>query len=310
MTLEILESLFMASKRCMPATIWKGPYVAVYFLVLVALAGCERADKVLEAHPNFNIWPGPAPGSENWSVSQQAGFRSITNVTRPTLSMFEPDPELASGNVMVVCPGGGFRGLSIIKEGTMVAEWLAARGITAFVLKYRVRRDPDVPLADESEDFAARLQALEPLGKIAAADGIQAMRYLRKHARELHIDPDRIGMMGFSAGAMTTMSVVMEGQDGDRPNIAASIYGAMTGETPPGNAPPLFLVHARDDAVVPLAESLDMESAWNAAGLPVELHVFEAGGHGFGAVEQGEPSDDWLDHFEGWLVDRQWISTK
>ncbi len=300
----------MMSKRSMRAASRKGLYLVLSTLAIFALAGCERADKALEARPSFNIWPGPATGSENWAVDEQAGFSSITNVTTPTLTLFEPDPELASGNAMVVCPGGGFQGLSIIKEGTMVAEWLADRGITAFVLKYRVRHDPQLPPADESDNFDARLQALEPLREIAAMDAMQAMRYLRTHARELRIEPERIGMMGFSAGAMTAMSVVMEGEDSDRPNIAASIYGAMPVDNPPGNASPLFIVHARDDTVVPLSESLDMESAWKAAGLPVELRVFEAGGHGFGMVEQGLPSDAWLDHFENWLVDQRWISTK
>lgn len=300
----------MMSERSMRVASRKGLYLVLSTLAIFALAGCERADKALEARPSFNIWPGPAPGSEDWSVEQQAGFRSITDVAIPTLTLFEPDPQFASGNAMIVCPGGGFRGLSIIEEGTMVAEWLAARGITAFVLKYRVRRDPDISLPDESEDFTTRVRALEPLREIAAADGIQAMRYLRTNAAELDINPDRIGMMGFSAGAMTTMSVVMEGKAGDMPSIAASIYGAMPGGRPPEIAPPLFIVHARDDAVVPMSESMDMRSAWEAAGLPVALHVFEAGGHGFGAVEHGQPSDAWLDHFERWLVDQQWISTK
>ena len=117
-------------------------------------------------------------------------------------------------------------------------------------------------------------------------------------------------MMGFSAGAMTTMSVVVAGEAGDIPSLAASIYGAMPIERPPEIAPPLFIVHARDDAVVPLSESLDMQSAWEAAGLPVELHVFETGGHGFGAVEHGQPSDAWMDLFESWLMDQRWIVAK
>ncbi len=296
------------SERSTRARTGKGLYLTAFLLALTTLAGCERADQALEGYQSFNIWPGVAPGSEDWAVEQQSGFRSITNVTTPTLTLFEPDPSLATGTAMIVCPGGGFRGLYIIEEGVMVAEWLAARGVTAFVLKYRVRHDPDLPQADDSDDFATRLQALEPLRKIAAADGIQAMRYLRAHAEELNVDVNRIGMMGFSAGAMTTMSVVMEGDLADIPAIAASIYGAMPGGMPPGNAPPLFIVHARDDSLVPLKKSLEMQSAWEAAGLPVELHVFEEGGHGFGAVKRDQPSDAWMDYFERWLVDQGWIS--
>lgn len=298
----------MTSKRYLSSRIWRGIICAAYLLTLSMLTACERAEKALEGHKTFAIWPGTAPGSENWMVDQQSGFRSITNVTKPTLTLFEADPLLATGDAMVVCPGGGFQGLSIIEEGVLVAEWLAARGVTAFVLKYRVLHEPDIPLAEEGEDFSTRAQALEPLRKIAAADGIQAMRYLRANAKEMNIDVNRIGMMGFSAGAMTAMSVVMESDVADMPNIVASIYGAMPGGTPPDNGPPLFIVHARDDPLIPVEKSLEMQSKWKDAGLPVALHVYEKGGHGFGAVKRDQPSDAWMDHFEYWLMDQGWIS--
>ena len=282
----------------------------VYLAVIPALlTACETADKALEGHQTLNIWPGVAPGSEGWDFEEQAGFRSITNIKTPTLTLFKPDPALANGTAMIVCPGGGFSGLMIGKEGVMVAEWLAARGVTAFVLKYRVRHNPDSGSSAEEKDFDERAKMLDSRRKIAAADGMQAMRYLRSHAAELKIDPNRIGMMGFSAGAMTTMSVVMTGDAGVIPNIAGSIYGSMPGETPPDGAPPLFLVHAKDDSVVPVDRSLAMESAWRKAGLPVELHVFEKGGHGFGAEKQDLPSDAWMDKLEDWLIDQKWIAT-
>lgn len=286
---------------------WKLVYLAC-ILLFPFLTACQFADKALKQHPTFNIWPGDAPGSEDWTIEEQAGFRSITNVTIPTLTVFEPDPSLATGTAMIVCPGGGFSGLMIGKEGVMVAEWLAARGVTAFVLKYRVRQNSDTASPSSEDDFDERAKALESGRKIAAADGVQAMRFLRAHASEFKINPDHIGMMGFSAGAMTTMSVVLSEDAEDRPNIAASIYGAMSGTKAPEDGPPLFLVHAEDDAVVPVAKSLIMESAWQKAALPVELHLFDKGGHGFGAEKQGQPSDDWMNKFERWLLNQEWIT--
>lgn len=285
---------------------------SLIFVFLLSLAACDRANKVFEGHQSFNIWPGAAPGPDDWPDRELEGFRSVTNVSTPTLIMFEPDPSLANGNAVVVCPGGGFTGLSVIKEGSAVAEWLAARGITAFVLKYRVRRDLVDSAVSEDDDFQQRIKAREAGRRIAAADGIQAMRYLRENAQALNINPEKIGLMGFSAGAMTTMSVVLEGSGDSRPNFAASIYGGMPDQDvpdnfAPDNAPPLFLAHAKDDEVVPLDRSLVMQAAWQAAGLPVELHVFETGGHGFGNVKQDKDSDTWMEKFENWLIKIGWI---
>ncbi len=280
----------------------------VLLLLFLGLTACDRANKVFEGHQSFDIWPGEAPGTQNWPDKELEGFRSVTNVSTPTLTLFEPDPSRANGNAVVVCPGGGFTGLSVIKEGATVAEWLADRGVTAFVLKYRVRRDLIESAVPEDADFKQRIQAREAGRLVAAADGIQAMRYLRQNAQALNINPERIGMMGFSAGAMTTMSVVLEGGEDSMPDFAASIYGGMPGDSAPEAAPPLFLVHAEDDEVVPLDRSLAMQSAWLEAGLPVELHVFEAGGHGFGAEKQNKASDRWMEKFEAWLIGVGWIT--
>jgi len=264
----------------------------------------------LEGHEVINLWPDGAPGTEDWSGAEFAGQRSVTNVTVPTLTVFRPAPARANGSAVVVCPGGGFTGLAIIEEGTMVAEWLADRGITAFLLKYRVRHSAFATPAgapEATEDFDQRASALEAGRKIAGADAVQAMRLLRARAPELGIDPERIGMVGFSAGAMTTMSVVTEGKQEELPNFAAPVYGAMPAATAPDEAPPLFIVHAADDPVVPASKSILMYEAWSSAGLPVELHIFAKGGHGFGAVKRDQPTDQWLDLFEHWLTVQGWI---
>ena len=280
-------------------------------LLLVACVGVRaNVEAALAGHEVIRLWPGAAPGTEDWAGKEFTGKRSVTNVTVPTLTAFYPESGHANGRAAIVCPGGGFTGLAIIEEGTMVAEWLAERGITAFVLKYRVRHSAFAPAsAATGDDFDQRAKALESGRKIAAADAMQAIRVLRSSASKYKIDPSHIGMMGFSAGAMTTMSVVMEGKTEDLPDFAASVYGAMPGKNPPANAPPLFIVHAEDDPVVPPSKSIEMYSRWSAAGFPVELHVFDKGGHGFGAVRRNQPTDRWMSIFEGWLLEQGWIES-
>ncbi|MFV8817518.1 alpha/beta hydrolase [Haliea sp. E17] len=288
--------------------------IVLYFGSIAIAVDSARADvrTATLGHDAITIWPGAAPGTESWKGAEFSGKRSVTNVTVPTLTVFYPEPGHANGNAMVVCPGGGFTGLAMIEEGTMVAEWLAARGITAFVLKYRVRRDAlsaEPASTPEGEDFDSRAKALEPGRKIALADAVQAMHYLRAKASDYNIDPRRIGMVGFSAGAMTTMGVVTEGDADAMPDVAASIYGAMPREAVPANAPPLFIVHAQDDTVVPPSKSVEMYTAWSLRDLPVELHIFASGGHGFGAVKHRQAADRWMALFGGWLDQQGWTET-
>lgn len=279
----------------------------VAVLLCIGLVGCERADKVLYQNPTVPIWSGVAPGSESWQLDEVAGFNSITDVSTPTLTFFKPDATMDTGRAIVVLPGGGFTGLSVIKEGTAVAQWLADRGISGIVLKYRVRRDLEADSSSDSPDFDERAQALEAGRQLATQDAAQAMRFLREHATHYGLDPNKIGMMGFSAGAMTTMSVVVEGSPDTMPNLAASIYGAMPEVKIPAQLPPLFLVHAEDDPLVPASKSRTMVEKWSMAGVSAELNLFESGGHGFGAETTGAPTDAWLARFESWLIRQGWL---
>ncbi len=272
--------------------------VAIHATGTAALDAAEQPEVV-------NIWPGAAPGTEDWNFPEYIGKNSVTNVTVPTLTVYRPPAIEANGTAVIVAPGGAFQGLAIKVETEPTVQWLTARGITAFALKYRVRVNAAAQ-PQAGEDFDERAQALEAGRAIAVADGLQAMRYLRANAAKFNIDPDRIGMMGYSAGAMLTMGVVMEGEAGERPDFAASIYGAMQGDSPPSDGPPLFIVHAQDDRAVPVEESINIYSNWIAAGLPVELHIFEQGGHGFGANLRDQPTDLWLSAFDAWLRLHNW----
>ena len=255
------------------------------------------------------LWPAGAPGSEAWTHQEQTSvippsLKVIRNVVQPTLTAYLPDPALANGAAVIVCPGGAWHFLSIDMEGTDVARWLNAHGVAAFVLKYRlIHTGDDFPgvvwqnLNDQTK-MAALMQPLRPL---VVADGQQAVRLVRRQASEWGIAPDRIGIMGFSAGGMVTVSVALQHDADSRPDFAAPIYAAPAEEVAvPANAPPLFLLCADDDDMA-TANSIRLYQAWRAAGHPVELHIYSKGGHGFGMTKQSLPSDTWIERFADWL---------
>ncbi len=202
-------------------------------MLLAALAAAPAAPAQL---PNVQtlriipVWPGAARGTTDWSgpeIELDADLPAgkthiITNVTVPTLSVFKPTPGTATGAAMIVVPGGAFRALPCDLEGTEIANWLARHGITAFVLKYRVRPPgASAPAGPETFDhFLVRTTAAR-----ASADATQALKILRARADNLGIDPHRVGMIGFSAGAITTLDVATGGSS--RPDYVVSAYGAM-----------------------------------------------------------------------------------
>ncbi len=257
------------------------------------------------------LWPDGAPGSEDWpqheteSFMPPANFRVIRNVAQPTLTAYFPKPTDANGTAVIICPGGAFHFLAIAHEGTDVAAWLIARGVTAFVLKYRLLRTGD--------DFATevwrnlgdpqRMGALmAPLIPLLLADGQQAVRLVRQRAAEWDLAPDRVGIMGFSAGATVTVNVALQHDADSRPDFAAAIYAAHHGGVPvPADAPPMFILCAADDPLVPAAGSIQLYTDWQAAGRPAELHVYAKGGHGFGMNKLGLPVDTWIERFGDWL---------
>ena len=285
------------------------------------LASPATADLAAGSSDVFRIWPGAAPGTPDWRGPEQKStytsgsvtINEVSNVTTPTLTVYRPKPGTANGTAVVVAPGGGFRVLEVQHEGEMVAQWLAERGVTAFVLKYRVRNQPELTFPTDQlahpEHFGAFAAQFEPGRTYAVADGLQAIRYLRANASGLGIAPDRIGMIGFSAGAITTIDTVLDAEPVSRPNFAAVIYGAMIEAKPaPVNGPPLFIVAAQDDDLVPVSESVRIFDLWTQAHLPAELHVFQLGGHGFGMIKFGKPADGWTTAYEAWLKSGGWMA--
>ena len=289
-------------------------FLAIYASVALLLGASAREARA-EAAPAevIKIWPGAPPGTEDWSGAEtdktltipgQPPIHLVSNVTVPTLTVYRPAPGKANGTAIIVCPGGGFQYMAVTHEGAMVAQWLAARGYTAFVLKYRVRGSldfvPPMDIRHHPERFDEMAQKFDAGRQLALVDGTQAVRFVRANAAAYGVAPDRVGFMGFSAGGFTTMGVVMNDSPADRPNFGAPIYGAMQDKAPPKDGPPLFIAATQDDNAVPVSKSLEIFSRWTAAGLPAELHIYERGGHGFGLLKHRTTSDNWIDAFEAW----------
>jgi acetyl esterase/lipase len=271
----------------------------VPIIFLVAATAFAAEPKVIP------LWPGAAPGSESWSydekdtVGPQDTFHRLSNITHPTLTVYQPDPALATGTAVIVCPGGGFRFLTMDNEGSDAARWLNSIGVTAFVLKYRVMRTGDSDASDPAK-LAERRKTVIPM---AIADGQQAIRLVRSHAAEWGVARDRIGILGFSAGGHVAAGVALEHDAESRPNFVVPIYpGVPDDVTAPADAPPLFLAHADDDKTVPpIDNSIRLYQAWKKAGIPAELHIYSHGGHGFGMRKRSLPIDTWTDRFRDWL---------
>jgi acetyl esterase/lipase len=251
------------------------------------------------------LYPGAAPGSEAWDwpetvLPSNDGIRRIANVTKPTLTVFLPDKAKATGTGIVVCPGGGFRILAWNHEGEDVARFLNDLGVAAFVLKYRVMRTGDPGEKDKEVAARRRTEAIA----MGVADGLEAMRLVRRRAAEWGVRSDRLGIMGFSAGGWVTTGVVLQGSGDSRPNFAAPIYAAMPENiTVPPQPPPLFLVHADDDTTVrPDRTSIRLYTAWKQAGASAEMHIYAKGGHGFGMRKKSLPVDTWTARLRDWLV--------
>lgn len=260
------------------------------------------------------------PASESWF--RQWGDPMARNVIAATLTPFLPKPGIATGAAVIVAPGGGFRWLSMGNEGWEVATALAEKGIAAFVLKYRLQPTPG-PLAD----FAASMNAPRPTPPASSdssertarpntpqqdlsnqlQDAEAAYAMIVKRAKEWSVDTSRIGMMGFSAGAMLTMHSTLQSKTMKLAFIAP-IYGGMGPVEVPKNAPPMFNVIASDDFL--FRGQFGVIDSWFKAGRPVEFHLYQNGGHGFGLGNPGRTSNRWFDAYIHWLDVNGFLKTK
>ncbi|MBV7537508.1 alpha/beta hydrolase [Duganella sp. sic0402] len=264
----------------------------------------------------LNTGPLPdASAAESWHRQYNSVF--ARNVTVATLTPFLPTPAKASGAAVIVAPGGGFRTLSMENEGWQVAKALADKGVAAFVLKYRLNQTPADMAGFQramAEMFSATAQRPTPPADPSVAyapqiaDARAAFALVRARAEEWRVDRDRIGMLGFSAGAMLTLATTLHGQDA-KPAFIGNIYGPVSALSVPADAPPLFVALAADDPFF-AHSGYGLIDSWRNAKRPVEFHLFEQGGHGFGMYPKTTTSTGWFDSYVRWLTMHGYLPTK
>jgi acetyl esterase/lipase len=286
----------------------------------------ERAKAGVQPSLTVPLWPGVAPGSETWTHKEEETYTpaetTVQNVVKPELLVYLPQKSKATGTGVIIAPGGAFRLLAIDVEGKVVAQWLVDHGIAAFVLKYRTTPQLGGATAAAAPPAAGRAGAagaaqggrggqgggaaglgdMDAASKLPIVDGVQAIKVVRQHAAEWGVAPDKIGIVGFSAGAMLVTGVALESDPALRPNFAAPIYGGPWGVMPaiPASLPPMFLAWAQDDTLAGPVEA-KFYDALKAAGHKPEVHIYAKGGHGFGMRTMGNTTDHWIDEFYYWM---------
>jgi acetyl esterase/lipase len=276
----------------------------VCFMVLLANL-CAAQDVI-------PLYPGTAPGSAQENYQEKQYYSKawntdvVANVTKPSLTVFKPSPELRNGSAVVICPGGGFMALSINSEGYDVAKYMVGKGVTAFGLKYRLAHTGDDATQEFSALFADRPKYQEMLKQElprAIADGLAAVTYVRQHASEWGVSSDRVGIIGFSAGGTVTAAVAFHYAPEGRPAFVAPVYagGEFKDLFVPADAPPMFVAAATDDGLGLAPDSVALYEKWTSAHKSAELHMYAKGGHGFGMRKQNLPTDSWIDRFADWL---------
>ena len=276
-------------------------------------------------HTQIPLWPGAVPDAQPAAGPEVAkkvkkpppGDEVVSNVSRPTMTVYSPSGR-NTGAAVVVFPGGGYKVLAIDLEGTEVCDWLTSKGITCVLLKYRV------PRSGHYWDEACKCH-ITPKSPTALQDAQRTVGLVRFHASEWHVDPHKIGVLGFSAGGHLSAAIsthfrerlypVVDAADKEscRPDFAVALYPGhlwvdeekfelnpdvpVTPETPP-----TFLMHAEDDPVDDVNHSLVYYVALKRAGVPVEMHLYAKGGHGFGLRRTESPITGWPRLVETWLV--------
>ena len=283
------------------------PMIRVLSLVsLLALPAlfCRAAPTVLP------LWEKGAPGYEaRRDEPEEAKDYWVRNIHNPSLTVFLPPAAKANGCAIIVAPGGGLRELVFRAEGEQTAQYLNSLGVTAFVLKYRLPQQEGSPYA---------LPHVQQ-------DAQRAVRLVRSRAAEFGIDPQRVGMLGFSAGGGVVLSTVFDKGDGDpqsadtveransRPNFQMLVYpGGILPETFPADTPPAWILCGDNDEFGGDKISMQLVERLRAAKVPVEFHLLAQGKHGFNMGDRSELASvrHWPDRLGDWLLDSGWLTPK
>lgn len=254
-------------------------------------------------HQVISIWRAselvPGAASEKEIVTESPNHeRHVTNVNNPTVTVYLPPKDNSTGAAVVICPGGGHRFLSVDQEGYRVAQWFNSIGVAGFVLKYRL----------------AKAEGSHYTVENSVEDAQQAIRLIRGRAAEWGIDPNRVGIVGFSAGGEIAARVETKAdREGKRPDFAVIVYPGMNQgvlDQVTKDAPPTFLIVAGDDrSHVP--GTVNFYLALEKAQVPAELHIYSRGGHGFGIRDSNHlPAASWPERVKDWMSDRGLLAAR
>ena len=273
------------------------------FAACMSIALAPLVTGAAEAPQTIPLWPKGAPGfEERKDDPERAESYWVKNIHNPSLTVFLPPADKANGAAVIVCPGGGHRELVYNAEGREPAEYLNSLGVAAFVLKYRLAREPNSPY---------------DLKKHPREDAQRALRLVRSRASEWQLDPNRVGLLGFSAGGEVVSVVAYESGEGDpaaadpidrvnaRPDFQMLVYPGPMGvpEIIPANAPPAFLIVANDDGAANVVTNILQK--YRAAKRPIEVHILARGGHGFNMGNRSKLASvkTWPQRMADWMGD-------
>lgn len=259
----------------------------------IVVLGSLAASLTAQSPASIALWPAPFGNRTEIAVpSPKANYTRLSAIDNPSVTVYPAPRDLANGTAVIIAPGGGHRFLSIDLEGSEVAAWFNQRGVTAFVLKYRLSKEIDSPYR-----FAD-----------AVADAHQAIRLVRARANEWNLATNRIGILGFSAGAQVAGHAAIEFQQSTtRPDFQVLVYGNTdTTADLPADTPPAFLICTQDDGDKP-AEALALASRFLAAEIPAELHIYQQGGHAYAMRDYGKPVHRWPERLADWMRHHGWL---
>ena len=273
------------------------------YIVLLLIPFFSFSQKTISV--NYKKWDLKSFPESKINIGGSEGFY-YDNVSVPEMDLYLAKGDAVTGKAMIICPGGGLYFLSYFKEGVKLAEKLASKGITAFILKYRTYPRKGSVVKWTQSLWQSPQRAIDSAKIVlphSSKDALSAIEMIRNKAKKYNIDPNKIGLMGFSAGGAVTMEATYKATPKNQPNFIAPIYPWMDivdKQKVPQNKPPAFISCANDDSIA--ASSVQVYNDWISANAKVELHMFSKGGHGFGMNDLSIPVGKWSDLLVDWIL--------
>ncbi|KIC93710.1 alpha/beta hydrolase [Flavihumibacter solisilvae] len=269
-------------------------------------------------HQIIQLYNGPAPKSEKWTWNEKEfsdhNTKLLYDVSHPSVEVFFPPDSIRNGTSVIICPGGGFCLLEVENEGRNIARWLNTKGITAFVLKYRVMKtqtgNPQEEMFAKAMDTKKLAVDADTVIQMAMQDIFTTISKIKNDSTRLKINPGKVGVIGFSAGGTLATALAYNYDKKTKPAFVAVLYpwtAPIKKQIVQSDAPPLFIAAASDDQLGFYIGSAELYLNWVKNKRSAELHLYSTGGHGFAAFKSGNPADSWDNRFVDWLLTNKFI---